>query len=202
MCTKQTSKKYMTRKSPPYSAINCKGKTMDGKDGSYVSSPDKNNIYKWVKTRKHISYSIEWNGGHPYTVHDYGNRVDVYKNNNKLMSFSYKAIFPGANPLKLPGYGISKKGNTVLLLQKNGKYIYIGGGIYEFEIDDVIKNYYSPIGNSNVPYPYAVGTTHTYFLIEKSFVENKWLDLKKDAYSQLYQFKDSRKKVLKLKTLD
>jgi hypothetical protein len=30
--------------------MECKGKTMKGKDGMYISKPDKNNIYKWVKT--------------------------------------------------------------------------------------------------------------------------------------------------------
>lgn len=201
MCTRQTSKKYTTRKSPPYSAMDCKGKTMEGKDGSYISVPDKNNIYKWNKTRKHIIYDIQHNGGRPYTVHDYGNRVDIYKRENKIMSIPYKKLFPGANPLKLPGYGKSKKGNTILILQKNGKYIYIGDGIYEFETSDVIDNYYSPIGNSNVPYPYAVGKLNTYFLIEKTFVENKYLDLKKDGYAQLYEFKDSLKRTLKLKQI-
>ena len=29
--------------------MDCKGKTMKGKDGTYVSKPDKNNRYKWVK---------------------------------------------------------------------------------------------------------------------------------------------------------
>ena len=48
-CKRQTSQKYKTRKSPSYSAQDCKGKTMKGKDGMYVSQPDKNNVYKWVK---------------------------------------------------------------------------------------------------------------------------------------------------------
>jgi hypothetical protein len=78
-CEKQTTKKYLSRKSPPYSAMDCKGKTMDGKDG------------------------------------------------------------------------------------------------------DVIDKYYSPVGNSDVPYPYAVGQKNSYFLIEKQYVENKNLDLKKDG---------------------
>jgi len=52
ICEKQQTKKYKLRNSPPYSAMDCKGKTMKGKDGTYVSKPDKNNRYKWVKYRR------------------------------------------------------------------------------------------------------------------------------------------------------
>ena len=50
-CIKQNTKKYKSRSSPPYSAMDCQGKTMLGNDGaSYVSKADKRGIYRWVKT--------------------------------------------------------------------------------------------------------------------------------------------------------
>jgi len=195
--------------------MDCKGKTMDGKDGKYISKPDKRKIYKWVKiessngtTRKKIDiakpkhrYIIQDNGSHPYQVYDYGSRADIYAFsydlesdeellNKKLLSVPYKKIFPGDNALKLKDYS-SGKGNTVLLYQKNGKYIYIGDGIREFATKDgdVIEKYYSPIGNSSVPYPYAVGKKYTYFLVDRTeYVDNTLLDLKQDGYTQLYGF--------------
>lgn len=100
----------------------------------------------------------------------------------------YKKLFAGDNALKLKDHG-SGKGNSVLLLQKNGKYIYIGDEIREFSTKDgdVIQKYYSPIGNSAVPYPYAVGEKYTYFLVgETEYVKNELLDLKKDGYRQFY----------------
>lgn len=50
-CTEQKTKKYRSRGSPPYSAMDCKGLTKLGNDGStYVSKPDKRGIYRWVIT--------------------------------------------------------------------------------------------------------------------------------------------------------
>ena len=50
-CTKLKTKKYRLRGSPPYSAMDCPGKTMKGNDGgTYASKADKNGIYKWIKT--------------------------------------------------------------------------------------------------------------------------------------------------------
>ena len=50
-CIKQNTKKYKSRSSPPYSAMDCQGKTMIGNDGaSYASKPDKRGIYRWVKS--------------------------------------------------------------------------------------------------------------------------------------------------------
>jgi len=227
-CKKQDTKKYLSRKSPPYSAMDCKNKTMDGKDGKYVSSPDKNNIYRWVKigvTQKNLKmpkpkhkYVIEDNGSHPYHVYDYGSRADVYALQydrdsdeevvvKKILSIPYKKLFPGDNTLRLPDYS-SKKGNTVLIQQTNGKYIYIGDGIREFSgVDgDVIEKYYSPIGNNSVPYPYAVGKKYTYFLVDKTeYVENSSFDVKKDGYTQFYGFtekkSDTPPPLMKRKTL-
>ena len=50
-CVKLDTKKYKSRDSPPYSAMDCKGAKLLGNDGQkYVSKADKNGIYKWVKT--------------------------------------------------------------------------------------------------------------------------------------------------------
>jgi len=50
-CIKQNTKKYKSRSSPPYSAMDCQGKTMLGNDGaSYASKADKRGIYRWVKS--------------------------------------------------------------------------------------------------------------------------------------------------------
>lgn len=50
-CNEQKTKKYLSRNSPPYSAMECKGSTKKGNDGSqYLSKTDKNGIYRWVKT--------------------------------------------------------------------------------------------------------------------------------------------------------
>jgi hypothetical protein len=49
-CIEQKTKKYRSRGSPPYSAMDCKGSSKKGNDGAtYVSKPDKRGIYHWVK---------------------------------------------------------------------------------------------------------------------------------------------------------
>ena len=49
-CIEQKTKKYRSRGSPPYSAMDCKDLIKKGNDGAtYVSKPDKRGIYRWVK---------------------------------------------------------------------------------------------------------------------------------------------------------
>ena len=47
-CVKQTTKKYLDRKSPPYPAQECAGQTLKGNDGKmYSAVSNKNAIYTW-----------------------------------------------------------------------------------------------------------------------------------------------------------
>ena len=49
-CSKQTTKKYTSRSSPPYPANECCNKVKVGNDGKkYKSSPDKNGTCRWKK---------------------------------------------------------------------------------------------------------------------------------------------------------
>ena len=102
---------------------------MKGKDGTYISKPDKINTYKWVKqssaknsTKKNLEgikpkhkYEIVDNGIIPYIVNDYGKRVEVYSNKydettnkvviqGKILDVPYKKIFVGDNELNLKDY--------------------------------------------------------------------------------------------------
>lgn len=51
-CAKQTTKKYTSRKSPPYPANQCCGQKKRGKDGMYVSKPNKNGVCRWIRQKK------------------------------------------------------------------------------------------------------------------------------------------------------
>jgi len=90
--------------------------------------------------------------------------------------------------------GIAPKGmypgNSILICVEPGKYIYSGHEVYSFETKngEEIKKYYSPVGNSVVPYPYAIGEKYTYFMLDKQTVPNSLLNLKNDAYRQFYGF--------------
>ena len=55
-CIEHKTKKYRSRGSPPYSAMDCKGLTKKGNDGAtYVSKPDKRGIYRWVKSSGNVT---------------------------------------------------------------------------------------------------------------------------------------------------
>jgi hypothetical protein len=221
-CKEQTAKKYKTRNSPSYSAQDCKGQTLKGKDGMYKSKPDKNKVYKWVKVSSNVGtlkikagkhkYTTEDNGSKPFVIYDYGKHVDIYNNKydqdkreyfieKKILTLDYRKIFPGDNGMKLEHY-IGGKGNSVLLEHTHGSYTYIGESIRNFKtIDgDVIRKYYSPIGNNDVPYPYAIGDKYTYLMIEDVYIPNTELDMKGDPYEQYYgaQIPDNKTVVAEL----
>jgi len=137
------------------------------------------------------SYFTQWNGGCPFVVYinDYNNLVDIYKlpsdkyfgkgefDRSKnfyvelVASYQPIQIFIGTSPLnKMTVYsgdhGPYFDGNTILLKISEIKYVFIGTEVYEFETDDNIKIYYSPVGNSAVPYPFAIGEKYIYFMLD------------------------------------
>jgi hypothetical protein len=276
-CIKQNTKKYKSRSSPPYSAMDCQGKTIPGNDGAmYISKSNKRGIYRWVKNEnsknktmkkpirtgtgtgtgcftdlkrtsapfykyaykksifapvnvsnflqciqpgivsskdmkvkpKYI-YEIIDNGGTPFLVFDYISRVDVYNQvynaesnqyeiQGKIMESKYNKIFVGDNELNAPDYDLKKgtgRGNTVLLQVDKNKYIYIGDGIRSFTTKegDVIQQYYSPVGNNAVPYPYALGQKYAYLLLDDTYIPLEMFDLTKDVYTQYYGFNLDKK---------
>jgi hypothetical protein len=142
------------------------------------------------------SYQIHDNGGRPFRVEIDGMKVSVFKTvedeeEKHLFDVTADKVFIGK---KSPtgGYdGLKPKeaeGNSILLLV-GSKYMYIGSEIYQFEPvkGDSIEKYYSDIGNSDVPYPYAVGKTHMYIMLDKVAVEKSFFDKKDDIYQQYYE---------------
>lgn len=241
-CVPVKTKKYQTRKGPPYHAKDCKGVSKKGNDGkAYVSAPDSKGVYKWVikskgtpptrkktraqkKTQKKVqkkqtqkkkkqgmkTYTILDNGSNSFLAYVSPSHVEIYcleengARGKKPVDTTYEAIFIGDNDLRI-GDGVAPKGmypgNSLLIMVRPGKYIFAGQEIYSFSTVDgeAITAYYSPVGNSAVPYPYAVGETHTYFMLDKERVPNELLDLTKDAYGQFYGFTvkdEARKKAI------
>jgi hypothetical protein len=166
------------------------------------------------KTRKNKgkTYAIHDNGGRSFFVIVNGKKISVEKNMNeyKLINGKFTTI---ENPHKhlfektvdeifigkkspTGGYDGLKpseaEGNSILV-RDGSKYIYIGSEIFEFlPINgDTIEKYYSDIGNSDVPYPYAVGRTHIYIMLDKVAIDKSFFDMKKDIYQQYYEVNNS-----------
>ena len=162
-----------------------------------------------IKGKKYFTHN---NGDRPFMVVFNGNNVDIYtysssfNHERTLMPKdyyvhikSYKNIhkkfigksIKGDDATKLsPSFAL---GNSILLKITNKRYVFIGSFIYEFEPEDEIKEYYSMIGNSDVPYPVAIGEKNVYFLIERCYLSKEhFKDFPSkyswglDAYSKLY----------------
>ena len=233
-CIKITLKKYTSRPGPPYHAADCAGETKKGNDGAeYVSKKGSNGVYKWVKggaTRKVKAkgvktYKIHDNGSEPFVVDDDGKKIvvfrqtfdintDTYSLGKKVFESPYKKLYPGKDPLNI-SWGGSETGNTVLAQISANKFVFIGDGAYSFELVDGDEPvlYSSPVGNSDVPYPYLIGKKYTYLLLSQktkdgpgkwkdelpAYVPNEKLDLKIDAYAQFFGFETTMQGKKKIK---
>jgi len=128
-------------------------------------------------------YYTHFNGAKPYKV-EIGKDIDVYdKNNIYILSIvDFKDFFIGNNIINKTKNTI---GNSILVHLNNKTYIYIGENIFKFNAFDTILKYFSPIGNNDVPYPYAVGDEYTYLIIDQVYIKNELLH-EADPYTQYY----------------
>jgi hypothetical protein len=135
---------------------------------------------------KSIYYTHD-NGGRPFKVEINEDKnkhvVDVYGNyqesktyNKKVYSTKYTNIWVGKSPkiemtLFSGGYGKKFEGNSILVETGNLEYVFIGEKIFSFTSIAPIKTYVSPVGNNNVPYPYAVDSDgYIYLMIENVII--------------------------------
>lgn len=120
------------------------------------------------------------NGGRPFAIKLIGNQVHVFEfdrdNDKEELYIIGKVPIKNKSDLMI---GIDNEykfnGNSVLIRLKQNKYLFIGSNIYELTTNDKILKYFSPVGNSDVPYPYAVGENYTYLLIEGNCIDNRYL---------------------------
>lgn len=90
-------------------------------------------------------------------------------------------------------------GNSILIQISDHKYIYVGNIIYEFATDEKIIDYVSPVGNSDVPYPVAIGSDNVYFMLDKQFIKSQDLETPitvanaENLYSEFYGHIGSKK---------
>lgn len=208
-CSEVKTAKYQTRKSPPFHAGDCKDLTKKGKDGHYVSKPDARGVYKWIKargaTRKATkggkSYFIHDNGARPFEVRVSGKNVEIYKGefrkladgktidydnmdyNKLLKKLAVKEVHLGKSPCikAADGCGAPFVGNTILLHLSGNKYMYVGGSIYEFTMEDEFDAYYSLIGNNDVPYPVLLGSKYVYMMLDHVFIPRELFKAKMNA---------------------
>lgn len=143
-------------------------------------------------------YFTVYNGDRPYVVYVSKSKdhVIVMQRPDDVESTEHTAythlvenihnplkIWLGNSP-KMPmtefsgGYGKHLKGNTVLIQLSKYRYMYVGfPEVYRFTIPkrDQIVKYISPVGNNEVPYAFAYGKKYLYYMMEKKYVELKYI---------------------------
>ena len=137
---------------------------------------------KKQKTKKNQKYFIHDNGGRPFKVVINGKKLDIFTFDKDLkeefgednvdydiLVKSYKNLKNIFIPKGIDDRGdkwSGGKGNTILAHISGHKYLLIGSSIYEFETKkENILEFHSQVGNSDVPYPLAVGENNVYYLI-------------------------------------
>jgi len=174
-------------------------------------------IKNLVGGKSTVQYLIHDNGGRPYMVEINGNQVNVYGKSNEefshdqlLWSFDHMEIFIGTDKYDDHPDAQSDaqsdtqsdtqsdaqsdtQGNTILLYMgkenERYKYIFISGDIFSFTAEHMITKYESPIGNSDVPWPYAIDKNGTYYLLIKDScvkIDPKFAKEYDDPYDYFY----------------
>jgi hypothetical protein len=124
-------------------------------------------------------YFIHDNHLRPYKVEINDRNIKVYKlkngktdeyEPNNFLTFKAEKIFIGKSPINKMtefsgGYGPEFDGNTILCGLKNGNCIFIGSEIFKFRPDAEIERFVSPVGNNDVPYPFATDKAGNFYLL-------------------------------------
>ena len=167
------------------------------------------------------TYLTHANGGRPYCVYisPKGNAVDVYKvpdsdeydedKDGKVQaytklvkSFKAKEVFVGKSPLNemtrhSGGYGVSFDGNSILVKITSTQYVFVGHQIKSFTTKKEIVKYVSPVGNSDVPYPFGVDAENRFYLMNVNMViEEVPKEMQEDPYGYYDKAKLGKKRAL------
>ena len=140
------------------------------------------------------TYYTHHNGGRPFKVEVNDKHVKVFSNitGNLVYEQECDQVFVGKSPL-CPmtecsgGDGPDFDGNTLLLKPQADEnvYLFVSSAIQSFVPQAPIVGYVSPVGNNDVPYPYAIDSRgHYYLLIEN--VRLGHCDDTEDPYDDYY----------------
>jgi len=151
------------------------------------------NIHGWRQYMTRFNYSYTycvWISSDSTIVHIYEFEPFEFNKSVFIGEFYPVRVFIGKSewsPMTIvsDGYGSKFDGNSILLCIEDRKYIYIGKNMYSFTSENEIIQYLSPIGNNDIPYPYAIDLEGYYYLM----VENACMKIREgeeDPYSHYY----------------
>ena len=111
---------------------------------------------------------------------NYNEDIDDTYETEPCLEYQPERVFVGLSPQNMMtafslGFGTQFDGNSILLHLKDNLYVSIGSEIYTFTTEPgcrIIK-YLSPVGNNDVPYPFALDDhDNCYLMIEDVVVKN------------------------------
>lgn len=131
-------------------------------------------------------YGIHDNGGRPFKVLVNKKHVQIYAldhiyGNNYYEEPFYNQtvhrVFVGLSPLNKMtkfsgGHGPKFDGNSLLLHERDLTYVWVGEHVQRFQTIAPIVSYISPVGNNDVPYPYAIDNQNNYYLMIVNVILN------------------------------
>jgi hypothetical protein len=145
-----------------------------------------------LRQKPRHSFEILDNGGIPFVVDVYSRHLEIFEDYphfrpQKILSISFQKLFVGDDYFNLERYG-KRAGNSLLVQLNAHEYLFIGKEIYKFNArkGDTIQAYASPVGNSAVPYPYALGNKYVYYMLDHTTLPIKILEHPTSGYNEYY----------------
>jgi hypothetical protein len=135
--------------------------------------------YKYI-TNDSKNYFTYDNSDRPFLVMIFNDHIDVYASTSQFSNDEDKTVYIKSLTIgdfefvfvgKANKEEVYKKiepdtdrhvGNSFLVKIKKHTYIFIGETIHIMKTTGEILEYFSPMGNSGVPYPYAISKNKTY----------------------------------------
>ena len=192
------------RKSPAAHARDTPlGTVAKGQDGKqWVVSATKSGVKRWVPVQVAAPgtkrYLVHDNGGRPFMASFDKHKVAVFKStadddydyDRPKTTYTICVLKPTPYVKAFVG---GTDGNSLLFFlgYKNMKYLtylHVGREVYTFVAPTQITKYFSPLGGSDVPYPYAVDVEGaSYLMAEHVIVPRELLTTSPDPYDTLYR---------------
>lgn len=132
-----------------------------------------------------IIFETRYNGGRPYQVefHMSHNHVLVH-GQDVTLKLPFLDIYVGITNCE---YMLEHGGSCMLLRISTTHYAFIGHEIWVFEPKKPIHIFVAEMGNSGVPYPYAIDELNNYYLFAEEVVLLSLEQDEKNPYNYYYR---------------
>jgi hypothetical protein len=150
-----------------------------------------------------MEYEIHDNGGRPFNVVIHDKDVFIFNNKTGKLLHEYKSvkqIFIGIAPLNemtefSGGHGPEFDGNSILLNILGNVYVHIGCQIIMFITNSPVVSFVSPVGNNDVPYPFAICENKETILLIEDVCLTKCTNFE-DPYREYYDQSDMKMTII------